>query len=440
MNNINNHILYAAARKSFWLFCLVWDYDFFNNRRPFLYEIAEQYQNIADGKINRLSVSLAPRAGKSYITSLFCVWMIGNNPSGSVMRNSVTVRLYNKFSRAARGFIKSPKYALVFPTVKLADDNQGVESWSVKQAIQVSYFGNGVGGTIVGEGSSLVAITDDLFKGHGEALSEKINDSTHLWYDSEHVARMEGDCRQIDIGTRWSKSDVIGKNIEAGYYDKIIIVPALINWKSFCEDVKSTEKYLEIKDRIDSFLWDSEYMQQPIELEGTIFPTDKLQKYDELPGEGIDVFFADTADTGDDSYSAPFGRIVGNLIFIYDVVFNKYNLTENEPIMLAKFLDNNITKGYIETNNFGAYHLRTLRMQSDVNLYGVKNTGNKMLRILAESGYIIKNFRFPRKSPSVDYDKFYKQLTNLLKTGSKHDDAADSLSGLSAMARRDFIR
>ena len=435
MEDKHRFILAAAAKKNFWLFCLFWDYEFFNDKRPFLYEVAESYQEITDGVIERLSVSMAPRAGKSYITSLFCAWLIGCDPTGSVMRNSVTARLYNKFSRAVRGFIRIPKYRLVFPEVRLADDNQGVESWSVKQAKQASYFGNGVGGTIVGEGATLAAITDDLYKGHKDAFSDTINETTHLWYESEHTSRMEGDCPQIDIGTRWTMEDIIGKNIESGYYDKTIIIPALINGETFCEDVKSTKKYLELKERLDEFLWNSEYMQEPIQLEGTIFPIDKLQKWTELPTEGINVCFADTKDEGLDSYSCPFGRVVGNKVYIYDVVFNTYNLTENEPIVVARMEEHNINKGWIETNNAGAYHLRTLRKLTTTPLHGLKNTTNKMLRILAES-----HFLFPAKSPSLEYDRWYRELTTLLKTSTKKDDAADSLAGLCNMVRREFIR
>ena len=440
MNEIIDPRLFAVARKNFWTFCYCWDKSFFNDRRPFLYDIAEQFQRIADKEIERLSVSMPPRAGKSYITSLFCAWMIGNNPEGSVMRNSATARLYNKFSRAVRGFIKDPRYKSVFPEIKLSDDNQGVESWSIDQALQVSYFGDGVGGSIVGEGVTLVAITDDLYRGHKDALSETVNETTHTWYDSDHVSRMEGDCPQIDIGTRWSTTDVIGKNIEDGFYDVSIIVPALINDKTFCHDVKSTEKYFDIKARIDQFLWNSEYMQQPVQLEGIIFPDSELKTWDEFPTEGIDVCFVDTKDTGLDHYSCPFARISGDKIYVHDAVFNQYNLTQNEPIIISRMELHGTHQSYIESNNAGAYHIRTLRKMTDIPIRSVNNTLNKMLRILAESGYIINNFYFPKVSPSAEYDRFYHQLTTLLKTGTKNDDAADSLAGLSRMIRREFIR
>ena len=427
------------ARRNFWAFCLYWDRDFFE-RRPFLYQIAEQFQRIADGDIKSLSVSMPPRAGKSYITTLFSVWLIGRNPEGSVMRNSVTDRLYKKFSYDARSFIRNAKFNVIFPSVKLSDDKQNLEGWNTTKAIQVSYYGAGVTGAIMGFGASLVAITDDLYKGHEDAMSDVINEKTHTFYSSAHLSRLEKGCPQIDIGTRWSTNDVIGKNIENDLYDESIIVSALVDGKSFCEDVKTTEEYIELRNRTDEYIWESEYQQEPVELKGLVFPKSKMNFYDEVPAEGINIFYADPADEGLDKYSTPIGRIVGDKVYILDARFNTFNVTDNEPIILAMIETEKIDRGWIETNNFGASHLRTIRKQTSVPIRGVNNQQNKMLRILKESGYILKNFYFPKIHPSVEYTKFFNDLIRLLKTGKKNDDAADSLAGLCFMARRDFLK
>jgi len=427
------------ARRHFWSFCIFWDRDFFE-RRPFLYQIAEQFQRIADGEIKSLSVSMPPRAGKSYITTLFCVWLIGRNPEGSVMRNSTTATLFNKFSYDARAFIRDPRFNLIFPNVKLSDDKQGIGGWNVSKAKQVSYFGNGVGGTIIGFGATLAAITDDLYRGHEDAMSDTINEKTHTWYSSSHLSRIETGCPQIDIGTRWSTNDVIGKNSEDGLYEVEIIVPALIDGKSFCEDVKTTEEYLALRDRTDEYIWESEYQQEPVELKGLVFPKSKMNFYDEAPKDGINVFYADPADVGLDKYSTPIARIVGSKIYVLDAIFNTYNVDENEPLILAMIENEKIDRGWIETNSFGAPHKRRIASQTSILIRGVNNKQNKMLRILKMSGYILQNFYFPKVHPSNEYTKFFNDLIRLLKTGKKNDDAADSLAGLCYMARRDFLK
>ena len=59
-----------GASFDFWTFCTYIDPEFFT-ARPFLKDIARAFQQISDGEIKSLSVSLPPRAGKSYITTLF---------------------------------------------------------------------------------------------------------------------------------------------------------------------------------------------------------------------------------------------------------------------------------------------------------------------------------------------------------------------------------
>ena len=83
------------SRRLFWEFCLFYDKDFFG-KRPFLKQVAEGFQKIEDGEISSLSVSMPPRAGKSYITTLFSAWTLGKNPRESIMRNTCTATLYLK--------------------------------------------------------------------------------------------------------------------------------------------------------------------------------------------------------------------------------------------------------------------------------------------------------------------------------------------------------
>ena len=80
-----------AARVELWAYCLYLDGDFFS-RRPVLKTVAEAFERVAraydEGRLRRLAVSLPPRAGKSYLTTVFITWMLGRHPLESVMRNT----------------------------------------------------------------------------------------------------------------------------------------------------------------------------------------------------------------------------------------------------------------------------------------------------------------------------------------------------------------
>src|SRR6056297_2813924 len=78
------------AYDNFWDFCLYMDYEFFNNREEVLKPVAQAFQKVENGDLNLLYVAMPPRTGKSYITTLFAAWSLGRDPTGSIMRNTVT--------------------------------------------------------------------------------------------------------------------------------------------------------------------------------------------------------------------------------------------------------------------------------------------------------------------------------------------------------------
>ena len=392
-------------------------------------------QRISDGRIKSLSVSLPPRAGKSYITSLFVAWFLGNNPKESVMRNTCTATLYRKFSYDTRAIVVSDKFKEVFPECEISDDRANLEGWNLKESRQVGYFGAGVGGTIIGFGASGVAITDDLYKSLDDALSETVNESVHRWKESAHDSRLEKNCPRMDIGTRWTKRDVIGKNIEESKYDESIVIPALTpEGKSFCEDVKSTEEYISIKNSVAEEIWRGEYMQEPAEIEGLLFKSKDINRFklSDLGGKVPESIlgYGDIADQGDDSLSMPFAKIFKGKIFITEVLFTKENT--DVTIDLSAEMINRIKPTYvrIESNSAGNIFANFLAKKVGVEkILKINNSTAKHSRIMNMYGFINKYCYFLDKSeykPGSDYDKFMNEILGYMRNGkSKHDDAPD---------------
>jgi predicted phage terminase large subunit-like protein len=429
------------APYDFWIFCNHMDHEFFQ-RRPFLKQCAIHIQNLYDQKIKRLSISLPPRAGKSYLASMAAAYFLGRRPESSVMRNSATATLYNKFSYDVRDIIKNPKFQAAFPDVVLSSDKTAVTGWNLKQSKQVSYFGAGTGGTIIGFGANAVAITDDLYKGHEDALSETINEKVHRWHESAHMSRLEKGCVELDIGTRWHKADVIGARMERGDYDVSVSIPAMDeNDNSFCEDVQTTEHYKELRSITDEFIWDSEYMQNPIDKEGLLFPADALSYYEEKnENKGYRLAFIDTADAGEDYFAMPIVDYYheDKQGYLVDVIFNKDVLGVNHNKVLAVCEEMQIDQLVIETNKEGGYFINQLRREMKTPIYGQFNSTNKVTRIMAQSAWITQNIKFD-KNKNGQYQRFMQNLTTFLRTGtSKNDDAPDSLSGLARYLRMKF--
>ena len=394
----------------------------------------------------------------SYITSLFAAWNLGNRPTESVMRNTCTSTLYDKFSYDTRNIVKSEKFTNVFPNSRISPNRQNIGGWNMEASKQVGYFGAGVGGTIIGFGASGVAITDDLYKSMGDALSQKTNEGVDMWLDSAHNSRLEKNCPQIDIGTRWSLRDVIGKKIEAEKYDLSIIVPALVNDKSFCEEVKSTEEYIQIRqDLINANsieIWLAEYMQEPAEVAGLLFRKSDIKRFtmDEFTkettkvnekGETVSIVectygYIDPAEGGGDDLAGIWAKIIKGKAFITDVIFTVDDV-EVSTVNCAKIINTNETQYCrIEKNGLGSGFIRDMkRLVSPEKIFDSNNATHKGTRIWNESGFIHKNFYFLSEkeyTPGSDYDKFMRNLFTYMKIGDNQKDGApDATAGLSRM-------
>lgn len=432
---IDEQVNRALAKLSFWEFCLYYDPEFFE-KRNFLKQVALAFQRVASGEIMKVSVSMPPRAGKSYLTSLFCSWWLGNNPELAVMRNTVTSTLYRKFSYDVRNIIRSPKYQNVFPQIKLSDDKQNIDGWSLTTSKQGAYFGGGVGTNIIGFGANL-AITDDLYSGFEQALSEVYSEKVLQWKQGSHDSRKEKNCPEIYIGTRWSKNDVIGKVIESGDIDVQITIPALIDGKSFCEDVKTTEEYLKIKSEVDDTIWESEYQQEPIEAKGLLFPKSELKFYDDvdLSKAEYKFMYVDPADEGGDYNSAPICYLIGDRVYVPGVLFNKNGTDQNIPDLVERICSDKIEAVEVEGNSawilFGKDLRAKVQDRFEAEIRVIKNTTNKQTRIIAQSAFIKNHFYFWSGYESdPQYRQFIKNLTSYLREGkSLHDDAPDSMAG-----------
>jgi len=432
------------SRRSLWEFCMAYDNTFFVNR-PFLKEIADAFQEIEEKTIKSLSVSMPPRAGKSYITSLFCAWTIGKNPTKSVMRNTCTATLFLKFSYDVRAIVKSDKYRSIFPNVSLSDDKSNLQGWNTNTSKQVGYFGAGVGGTIIGFGASNVAITDDLYRGIEDALSDTVNDRINQWKERTHDSRFESGCARIDIGTRWSLNDVIGRNIESKIYDKSIIVSAMNDaGESFCEDVLTTAEYIEKKKRTAPEIWEAEYQQQPVDMKGRLFNNLNFLSKEEFaeitksnPIEGC-LGYVDVSDQGTDYTSVAICAIVKKQLFIVDYLMTRDNTDITIPQTAAMLDKWNVSYCRVESNSMGAMFSRQLQTQTRTKILQVHNTQNKITRIIMASAHVMNSMIFIRNGDNQS-ELFIQNVLSFSKEGkNKNDDAPDCLSGLSIFVQSMF--
>jgi predicted phage terminase large subunit-like protein len=445
-------LLKAAGRQHFWAFCCYMDYEFFYVKRRFLKDVAMLFQKLYEcylrGEVINVSVSMPPRSGKSYITSMFCAWWLGVLPELSVMRNTCTGTLYDKLSYDTRAILTSEKYRSVFPDTTISQNKSNLAGWNTGKSRQVGYYGAGVGGTIIGFGANL-AIVDDLYKSMADALSDNTNEKVKLWKQSAHDSRKERNCPEIFIGTRWSVNDVIGEAIETGKVlpENCVMIPALTaEGETFCDDVKTTKEYLQIRKEVEESVWMAEYMQQPYELKGLLFPKSELRFADISSVDYSQALWAfaigDPADRGGDFYAMPYCYVMpGFDVVVRDVIFNKDGIDANTPRIAEKAALHGMEQVIVEANGGWVSSVSLLKRQfkegSGVRVSAYANSIDKMVRILSNFEFIKKHFVFDDKhSENREYASFIGNLTRFKREGqNENDDAADVLAAAASFIK-----
>ena len=426
-----------AKNGDFMSFCLYWDYNFFS-KRTFIKIIVDAFQRIHDayekGIQRKLAISLPPRAGKSYTSSLFCAFMLGRHPKESIMRCACTSDLYQTLSKSVLNILLDDRWQNLFGEEL---KSTSVTAWQLKNCSQLaSYYGNGVGGNIIGKGASMVAMTDDLYTGIADALSPIYVSMVNDWYDGSFMSRVERRCSTIDIGTRWSKNDIIGRKIDMNMYDEVICISALDeNGESYCNEAISTDALLKIKTFIDPNTWEAEFQQNPVDLTGVLLSADELSycEITDIDGKDFDVNLGvcDTADEGTDNLSLPMVKKIGEKYYLYDVVFTTDKMEITEPRVIGALNANKVQHARFESNNGGKLFAINVSKCSKTNITWKTTTSNKETRIRSDAHWIKNNIVFRKDvAPNSEYAKFIKQLTSYVvgSTKAQHDDAIDSLS------------
>jgi predicted phage terminase large subunit-like protein len=327
--------------------------------------------------------------------------------------------------------------------VELSGDKANLQGWNTNQSRQVGYFGAGVGGTIIGFGATKLAITDDLYRGIEDALSDVTNDRVLQWKEGTHDSRLERNCAKIDIGTRWSTNDVIGKNFQDENYDKSIVISALDeNDETFCADVMSTEQYHEIRKKINPDIWSAEYQQEPVDLKGRLFSNLRFieeSEFQSIKGRSAgSIAYIDVSDQGKDFTAMAVAVIIDKTIYIADYVFNKANTDVTIPLCANKLNTYRTNYCRVESNSMGAMFARNLQKQTRCRILQVHNTQNKITRIIMQSATISNSFVFVKREHN-DYHQFMSNVLSFSKEGKqKHDDAPDCLAGLSMFIKSLF--
>jgi len=250
-------------------------------------KIADQFNRLAEGKINRLIINMPPRHTKSEFASyLLPAWMIGRNPKLKIIQTTHTAELAVRFGRKAKTLIDSEEYRKYFRTT-LREDSQAAGRWETEQGGE--YFAAGVGGAITGRGADLLIIDDP----HSEqdALSPDALARAYEWYTSGPRQRLQPGGSIVLVMTRWSQKDLTECLIRAQKETKsdqweVIEFPAIMpSGDPIWPEYWKLEELEKVKASLSTLKWNAQWMQNPTSEEGSIIKREWWRKWtkDEIP-------------------------------------------------------------------------------------------------------------------------------------------------------------
>ena len=238
--------------------------------------MAEKFQQVAEGKLKRIIINIAPRHGKSELTSwLLPAWLLGQNPSRKVIAATHTTEFSQRFGRKVRNLIDAQSYKDVFPSVSLRADSKAAGRWDTNGGGE--YFACGVGAAMTGRGADLLIIDDPHSETAGIHPTREYYDSIYDWYSSGPRQRLQPGGAIIVVMTRWSEMDLTSRLVQSSRDRRgsdeweVIELPAMYDsgqplWPEFWPK----EELDALKAELPLGKWLAQYQQTPTAEEGAL--------------------------------------------------------------------------------------------------------------------------------------------------------------------------
>ena len=446
------------------------DKRFYQPRRRVLKRFVDALQDLEDDKLDELHMSCPPRIGKTTLTMLFLIWIMGRDSERSNLYCSysdiITAAFYNGIVEVLNDGV-TYMYKDIFPDSPLVNTNSKDEYLDIGRRKRLhSLQCRSLYGTLNGAvDCSGVLIADDLISGIEEALNADRLKSAWDKVNNNLLTRAKEKAKIIFIGTRWSLADPIGVRRDMLANDdkfkylrkRFIDIPALDENEQSNFDYDygvgfSTEKYQSVRASFertnDLASWDAQYMQKPIERSGSLFEPDGMRYYNgELPDIVPDMIVSvtDPAYGGGDYVAAPVAFVYGTDVYIHSVVYSNEDKKITVPMCAEQIIKHGVTAEQVEgTKSTSGYadelqeELKRRGHKIRMTTKAASTATSKQDRIFKCAPDIRGNFIFRASGcRSKEYQAFMENVFAFKIAGkNKHDDAPDSLAMLSDMIFR----
>lgn len=433
--------------------------------------ITNALERVLSGELKRLIINIAPRYGKTELAvKSFISHGLALNPSAKFIHLSYADTLALDNSETVKDIVQSVEYQQLFPSVQIKKDSKAKDKWYTTEGGGV--LARAAGGQVTGFGAGRVddeseyenwindieqnaetflerklkfggaIIIDDPVKPE-DADSDTAREKVNSRFDSTIRNRVNSrNTPIIVIMQRLHPNDLAGYLQREGEQDKweVISLPCIKEDGTALWPFKHTVEELQGMKRANDIVFERQFMQNPKPKAGLLFPEQDLNFFNinkvALDDPDFTYVPADPANEGGDDFAAAIFKLVGDKIYITDVLYNTDGTDHNEPALVKMILSARAAAAGVEAIFGWKETAERVRAELDAKGYIgefrlLKPRTNKHSRILNRASFIRNNFYF--RSDYQDfpqYAKFMRNLTSYLKIqeagrGNKHDDAPD---------------
>jgi predicted phage terminase large subunit-like protein len=432
------------------------DKQFYLPRRKQLRRVAQGIQDLEDGRLHTLGVSLAPGVGKTTIAEFGLAWTSGRNPFlGNLIgshNNSFLAGVYGEMLRIFDP-LGEYKWGDVFPGLQVISTNAkdlmigiGYDR-SDDMRFKTLQCNGSLGSQLAGRVRAHNWLyLDDPVPGIEVAMNREQLDKLWQTVTDDFFQRGIGNrVKRLVIGTRWSLTDPIGR-LEDYYADdpkaRFIKEPALDENDESRFDYPyglgyTTEALRRQREMMDEPSFLAIYQQTPIEREGQLYAPSELRRYFTLPDKDPDAILAicDTKEQGADYCVCPVFYQYGNDFYLDGIICDNGKVEVVQERVAQLLVSRKVRQCRIESNRGGTIFAQNIEKRVK-ELGGMTSIttkwtqSNKETRVQINSALVKEHVLF--KDESL-YDREYRDAMTQLTTYSmmgknKHDDVPDALA------------
>ena len=427
------------------------------------YVIIDTLEKVARGELKRVIFNIAPRYSKTeLIVKNFIAWCLALNAAAKFIHLSYSDQLALDNSEEVKDLLQSDDFRNIFPSVEIKKDSRAKNKWYTQgmggvlarsSSGQVTGFG---AGRVDEEGEMNDFLTDlEKFQNFGGAIiiddpikpddanSDTVRDKIN--YKFETTIRNRVNSRNtpiIVVMQRLHEEDLCGylQELEPDEWTVIEMPVIKEDGTALWPHKHTVDELLKIK-KANPFVFETQYMQNPVTQEGILFPIAKLNLFQDVDISKVEnlVAYVDVATSkGGDFHCCVIGGIINSKLYILDVLYTNEGSDVN-VLKTAEIINKwNPEFCRIESNGVGGLYLGLLEPYvNTTQLINAHTTANKQTRIYQNAGWVMNNCVFKSNSTlEEDYNAFFKQFIRYkVNVSDQKDDGVDAVDALSKMAR-----